>query len=240
MDGLVLCCYFKGQICICVYFSYIYCDFNWKKKKGKKSCTLTSHPSLKAALLQSTNGKVLRPLQTGCSTNKIVDISIFQMINFAWKLFRLAAMPYFIFYGRNVAVLRQCDSDCIAATVVMESTSSVSNSEKELCHPSLGQNKEDSVGSSHSSRWGMLEGVSPRCTTTGVSHQGNNLRSSVYSWAQSVDITVPWAYCLSEVDIVDIIVYGDAWSHDYSRTTSLQWNCLMSLVEWVCLLFQWK
>lgn len=163
------------------------------EKKNKKSCTLTSQPSLKAALLQSTNGKVLRPLQTGCSTNKqrkIVDISIFQLIHFASKLLRLAAMPYFIFYGRSVAVLRQCESNCIAATAVMESTSSVSSSDKERCRPSLGQNQEDSVGSSHSSGRGQSEGVPPPRITTGVRHQGNNLRSSVYCWAQSADITV--------------------------------------------------
>lgn len=244
MDGLAVVLLFqRTDLHLCVFFIYLLWLQLKKKKKKKKSCTLTSYPSLKAALLQSTNGRVLRPLQTGCSTNKqrkIVDISTFQMIHFASKLFRLAAMPYFIFYSRNVAVLRQRDSNCIAATAVMESTSSVSSSDKELCRPSLGQNQEGSVGSSHSSRRGQSEAVSPPRTTTGVRPQGNNLRSSVYCWAQSADITVLWAYCLWEVDNVDIIVSGDAWSHDYSRTTSLQWNCLLGLIEWVCLLFQWK
>lgn len=46
---LLLCCYFKGQICICVYFPYIYCDFNWKKKWKEL------HPHFPAIIKSSTS-----------------------------------------------------------------------------------------------------------------------------------------------------------------------------------------
>lgn len=116
-NGWSCCCaaISKGQICICVYFSYIYCGFKRKKQcccfptfiKSSTSpfCKLKSLETLSRLKNKKTTKNANRQVAKKCRFLDILNIS---EDSFASKLFTLSTVPHF--YHLKTEMLLLCDN----------------------------------------------------------------------------------------------------------------------------------